>query len=59
MLTEPLNCIWFTGSLTVLLLQTGQRQAKRGRTGTTFADSDHPAHAQSIMRAFTLHSYIL
>ena len=29
------------------------------RTCATRADSDHPAHMQSIIRTFSLHSYIL
>ena len=29
------------------------------QTCTKCADSDHPAHAQSIIRVFTLDSYIL
>ena len=35
------------------------RQAKKClRTCAKYANSDHPAHAQSIIRAFALHSYI-
>ena len=38
----------------------GSRQAKTGiRTRAKCADTDHPAHAQSITRTFVLHSYIL
>ena len=38
----------------------GPRQAKMClRTGAKCADSDHPAHTQSNIRAFALHSYIL
>ena len=38
----------------------GLRQAKKElRTCTKCAYSNHPAHAQSIIRVFALHSYIL
>ena len=38
----------------------GPGQAKKClRTCAKYADSDHPAHAQSIVRALALHSYIL
>ena len=36
------------------------RQAKKGlRTCATCVVSDHPTHAESVIRAFVLHSYIL
>ena len=38
----------------------GSRQAKKClRTCSKCADSDHPPHTQSIIRAFALYSYIL
>ena len=41
-------------------LQIGSRQAKKClRTCAKCSASDHPAHAQSIIRAFAVHSYIL
>ena len=44
----------------VLKISYGSRQAKKClRKCTKCADSDHPASAQSIIRAFTLHLYTL
>ena len=44
----------------MVIFPYGQHQEKRClRTCTKLAASDQPAHAQSIIRAFALHQYIL
>ena len=62
---------WCTGWLGLLLvtchkvifylegLVRAASSKKCHRTYTKYSDSDQPAHAQSIIRAFALHSYIL
>ena len=46
--------------LFLIRVSVSPRQAKKClRINANCADLDHPAHAQSIIRAFALHSYIL
>ena len=50
----------FCRALAHLWFSNGQRHAKHClRTCAKCADSDHPEHAQSLIRVFALHSYIL
>ena len=58
--------IWYTFVARIWLKKPiprcpfGPRHAKKSlRTRETCADSDHPTHAQVLIRAFALHSCIL
>ena len=58
--SENLNNLTIVQTFLFLYTLYGRRQAEKCfQTCAKRADSDHPAHAQSLIRAFVLHWYIL
>ena len=58
--SSTITCCCISCTIIKLRIKTSRVKRKRAfEYGQKCADSDHPAHAQSIIQVFVLHSYIL